>query len=219
MSLIAVTLAALCVALLSDAESAAAHAAYEESEPQFASVLDASPERILLRFSQELFRREGANTITLTNVESGGLIPLGQVEISNADRHVMSAPVLQSLPHGRYEASWTNLSAEDGDADSGIYPFYVGRQPSEAEVAHDRETAAALLIVYPGDQPSPAEAETTATTVTATVVRSVSDPATSDGTIGVGVWIWLAIGVVASGGLLAMVWRTRDQQAASQADG
>ncbi len=207
--LLAVSLAALGLGLFAGFRPASAHAAYEESEPPFAAVLEASPERILLRFTQELFRREGANTITLTNLDTAAPVRLGQIEIANQDRHVMSAAVLESLTVGRYEVAWTNLSAEDGDADTGAYPFYVGREPTAAEVESDRETAIALLITYPGDKSLEVEDANTAVTVTPTVVRGANDSEAVGGGIGLGVWIWLAIGVVAAGGLLATLRRSR----------
>lgn len=210
-SLVAVALAALAAALLISVDRAIAHAVYEESDPPFAAVLDTPPERIMLRFSQELFRREGANTISLTNIDSGGSISLGAVEIANEDRHVMSAAVRETLPNGRYEVAWTNLSAEDGDADQGSYPFYVGRDPTAEEIKLDRETAVSLLITYPGDEPPEEEDASTTAAATPTVVRRPNETEAAGGGIGAGVWIWLVIGGGASGVLLASLWRSRGQ--------
>lgn len=55
------------------------------------------------------------------------------------------------MPPGRYLVSWTNLSADDGDDDDGVYPFHVGREPTADEVSADRALAQDLLIPYPGD--------------------------------------------------------------------
>lgn len=174
---------------------ATAHAAYESSTPAFAQVLDRSPSEISIRFTQELFRREGANGIVLTNVDSGSEVRLGKPEIDNEDRHMMTVAVVESLAPGRYVVTWTNLSAEDGDSDSGSYPFYVGRSPSLTEVDEDRLNAAELLIVYPGDE-ALSDSEQQATPKRApTVVRSES----SDGaSLGAGPIIWLVVGIAAA---------------------
>ena len=68
------------------APSVSAHAAYESSSPEFAQVLSQSPSEISIRFTQELFRREGANAITLTHVGSGTDVPVEEPAIDNDDR-------------------------------------------------------------------------------------------------------------------------------------
>ena len=207
-----VGLTALLAALVAGLQSAGAHAAYAESEPAFAAVLETSPDRIELRFTQELFRREGANSIALTHAESGATIRLGEVEIANQDRHIMAVLVLEPLAAGRYEVNWTNLSAEDGDADSGSYPFYVGRQPMSEEAQLDREIAAELLIAYPGDEPPEAEQPTSVARAAPAVVRGAAGPDTDGGGVGVGVWLWFALGLVAVALLVAVLWQARRGQ-------
>ena len=157
--------AALASAALMPGGDAAAHAAYASSEPAFGAVLERAPERISLTFSQELFRREGANAIEWAAAD-GEFSDAGEVEIGNADRRTMSV----ALPadergdwgEGRFVVRWRNLSADDGDADGGEFPFYVGRSPTGEEEALDREMAVALLISYPGDEPEGETAEAAA---------------------------------------------------------
>lgn len=203
---------ALLIALVASVEPARAHAAYEESEPAFAAVLETSPDRIELRFTQELFRREGANSIALTHAGTEASISLGEVEIANQDRHLMAASVLQPLAPGRYEVSWTNLSAEDGDTDSGAYPFYVGRQPTPEETQLDHEIAAELLISYPGDESPEVEEPTSAARAAPAVVRGAAGPDTDGGGVGVGVWLWFALGLIAVALLIAVLWQARGGQ-------
>ena len=209
-------LAALLAALVVSAQPAGAHAAYEESEPAFAAVLETSPDRIELRFTQELFRREGANSIALTQVETGASIRLGEVEIANRDRQVMTASVPEPLAAGRYEVSWTNLSAEDGDADSGSYPFYIGREPTPEERQLDREIAAQLLISYPGDEPPQDQEPTSAASAAPAVVRGAAGAETEAGGIGVGVWLWFVLCLIAVGLLIAVLWQARLAQSATE---
>lgn len=174
---------------------ASAHAAYDSSSPEFAEVLSEPPSEIRLRFTQELFRREGANAITLTYLDGETEVRLGNPRIDNEDRHVMTASVIEDLEPGRYLVSWTNLSAEDGDSDSGSYPFYVGRSPSPVEEQEDRLNAAELLIAYPGDDAESDGAQADVPQRTPTVVRS----ATSDNaSLGIGPIVWLVAGIAAA---------------------
>ena len=173
---------------------ASAHAAYESSSPAFAEVLSDAPTEIRITFTQELFRRAGANTIALTNTDLGSDIRLGEPEIDNDDRHVMTIPVEESLMPGRYLVSWTNLSAEDGDSDLGSYPFYLSRAPTPAEVQEDRQSATALLITYPDDESESASNEAQAEPQAPTVLRTDS---TGSASLGVGPIVWLALGAVA----------------------
>lgn len=129
---------------------AQAHAGYERSEPVFAAELAVTPTEINLWFTQELFRRAGANTITLMDGD-GTEWPTDTVVLDDNDRHHLWADILQPLPSNRYLVQWTNLSAEDGDADEGTYVFYVGRAPTADERETDRALAADLFIPYPSE--------------------------------------------------------------------
>ena len=130
---------------------AEAHAGYDRSEPSFAAELDSTPMRIDLWFSQELFRREGANTIRLVDTE-GVELPLSEATVDSSDRSHLFAELDGELPPGRYLVKWTNLSAEDGDNDTGTYPFYVAQSPDASDKAADQTLADELLIQFPGEQ-------------------------------------------------------------------
>ena len=145
-------LAALLLSLIGTTDPAAAHAGYRESSPAFAEELSAAPERIELRFTQQLFRRAGANTLELVG-PNGPLEWLGPGVIDNDDRGLLFLRLDALLSPGRYLVRWTNLSADDGDSDAGSYPFYVGRSATVEEQHLDRDLAADLLIPYPGDVP------------------------------------------------------------------
>ena len=208
LSLAAITL--VIAFTLTQTPRASAHAAYVESTPAFSEILNAAPSQVVLRFSQELFRRDGANTVTLQQVGDGGAlttIALGAAQIDNADRRTMSAEVRETLEAGRYRVSWTNLSSEDGDADSGWYHFYVGRHPTASEQAEDREQAQALLVTYPGDE---AEDEgAAAETGTQTVVNVVRADDRDGGGVGAGPIVWLAAGALAALAVAASLARQR----------
>ena len=191
-----VVLAALS-ALLATPTPAAAHAAYASSTPAFGEVLDAAPAQIELRFTQQLFRREGANEIRLERSADSVKIPLSAVAIDNADRSAMRAdlPARQiPLPPGRYLVSWQNLSADDGDTDAGSYPFYIGQGPNAEDEAADRALAAALLISYPGDAPDGAATESETEQRPPAVIRREAEPT---GGIAASSVAWLALGAAA----------------------
>ena len=209
------TIAALTLAALMPGEDAAAHAAYAASEPAFGAVLERAPERVSLTFSQELFRREGANAIEWAAADGGGagdFSDAGEVSISNADRRTMSValPAGGGWSEGRFVVRWRNLSADDGDADDGEFPFYVGRSPTAAEEALDREMAVALLIAYPGDEPVEEAAEAAAAPAPRPV-RLVEDAET--GGLSAFAAAWLAAGIAAGVlvvGVSARRWRRVD---------
>lgn len=195
--LIALILAAAASWLHSSPTSA--HAAYESSIPAFAEQLSESPTEITIRFTQELFRREGANTMELARTTSSDLLDvyeIGPVQISNDDRKVMTAEVKVELPPGRYGVLWSNLSAEDGDEDSGWLIFYVSADPEPWQIQEDRKIAQELLIAYPGDTEEDPSATDTPSPVTPTVVRTAEGD--SEVSLGVGPIIWLALGALAA---------------------
>ena len=173
---------------------ALAHAAYESSSPAFAEVLDESPDQISIRFTQELFRREGANAISVQHADSGEQVAVGSAKITNDDRRLMAVDVRAPLAPGRYLVSWTNLSAEDGDEDSGAYPFYVASHPTNSEQSDDRRIAADLLITYPGDEPQQQAADPTPTPSAPAVVRTDESPEPG---LGVGPIVFLGVGIAA----------------------
>ena len=144
--LLAAAVLGLVVAWAAPGE-AAAHAAYLESTPAYAEEVSASPGEISVRFTQDLFRREGANTITLRG-EDGSTVVVGAPVVDNDDRRRLSVVVLTPLAAGRYEVSWTNLSADDGDDEAGSFPFYVGRSATAAEGETDVQLAVEQLIDF-----------------------------------------------------------------------
>ncbi len=172
----AVFLAALLVGGLQP-HSVLAHAAYARSAPAFAAELPASPDRVDLWFTQELFRREGANTLTLEDAD-GRAWPLAPAVVDPDDRTHLSADLSPPLSPGRYLLRWTNLSADDGDDDAGVLPFYVGIRPTPAQVEDDRALARDLLIPYPGDRPpAGAASEGTAAPSPTTVAPPLAEAA------------------------------------------
>lgn len=101
-----------------------AHAAYERSSPGAGSVVSVAPERVDIWFTQELFRRAGANTITVTGPD-GQRVDTGEAEIDSADRKRLSIALLPAVPPGIYTVAWASLSSTDGDPAEGSFTFTV----------------------------------------------------------------------------------------------
>jgi methionine-rich copper-binding protein CopC len=183
------------------ARIAEAHAAYRESTPAFAAELAESPSRLEVSFSQQLFRQEGANAITLTN-EAGEPIALRSTLIDNEDRRRLVVEVPGELPPGRYLMSWRNLSADDGDDDEGTSSFYVGRSPTEVERDLDRALAEDLLIPYPGDVTDEIVDDSNTSAPPPPTLQVAADDE-RDGGVGAGVVVLAVLGGLAATGLVA----------------
>ncbi len=177
-----------------------AHASYVRSEPAFAAELTKAPDRIDLWFSQQLFRRQGANRIRLLD-STGAARLLSEALIDSADRQHLFAEVTEPLPPGRYVVEWTNLSAEDGDDDSGRYPFYVASIPAVADEANDRVLAEELLIPFPGDEPNLKQAEGAEADTIDPVTLPLAEEL-DDGGIGAGPIALAIVSVIAVAGLV-----------------
>ena len=180
-----------------------AHAAYDRSQPAFAEELSQSPVRLDLWFNQELFRQEGANTITLHD-QDGRAWPTSELVLDRDDRRHVYAALTDVLPPGRYLLAWSNLSADDGDDDAGRSVFYVGRSATAAETEEDRALAADLLIPYPGDIDAEDSAQASATPAPPAPPRPVAfDAEESDGGIDGTVIGFGVVSLIAIVGLIA----------------
>ena len=131
-------------------ETSLAHAAYTDSFPRYAEELQSQPEEIVLHFTQELFRRVGSNTITVTH-EAGTIIEVNQATIDNDQRKHLHAKIRGVMEPERYIIEWTNLSAEDGDQNTGRLPFYLGRSASREERLADITLATEQLTNFPNE--------------------------------------------------------------------
>ena len=150
MRLLAVVSLGIVIAWFASHETSLAHAAYAESSPHYAEELQYQPTEIVLYFTQELFRRMDSNTITVTH-ETGTKVEIGPAIIDNEQRKRLYAEVHGVMESGRYIVEWENLSAEDGDNDSGQFPFYLKRSPTEKERIADITLATEQLINFQKD--------------------------------------------------------------------
>lgn len=128
---VAIVLGAAVLALLPVAPPRAlAHAEYERSTPGADGVVRTSPARIDVWFTQELFRRAGANELRVLT-EDGRRVDDAQPVVDDADRSQLSVQVAEELGPGVYTVEWRSLSALDGDTAEGSFRFTV--DPSAPE--------------------------------------------------------------------------------------
>src|SRR5579864_8501234 len=79
----------------------------------------------------------GANVITVTGPD-GSQVDDGNTVIDDSNRLHFSVGLKPNLPAGRYLVSFKTLSDQDGEMDHGSYAFYVGVQPTAAQLAQDK---------------------------------------------------------------------------------
>ena len=102
----------------------AAHANLAESDPAANSVLDAPPERVVIRFTEPL---EAALSEIRVLDSDGERVDLGDNALDPGDLTVMSVSV-GALDNGTYTVAWTNVSTVDGHRVRGAFLFSV-REP------------------------------------------------------------------------------------------
>lgn len=117
------SVAAILVIAATAPRVAEAHAELERSNPAPDSVIPKAPDELEIWFTQELFRREGANTIVVEGPE--GRADDGNLVIDSTHREHLTVGLLPDLPAGEYRVSWTSLSAIDGDAAEGSFVFTI----------------------------------------------------------------------------------------------
>lgn len=111
----------------------AAHAEHERSLPAANAVINTSPDTVQIWFTQELFKREGANTIVVEGPD--GRVDDATPILDDADREHLTVGLASGLPPGVYEVTWTSLSAIDGDSAEGSWSFTIDpdAEPSTPE--------------------------------------------------------------------------------------
>jgi methionine-rich copper-binding protein CopC len=138
---------------------ARAHGEIERSDPAADAVLPAAPAEVHIWFSQELFRREGANMIKVSGPD-GARVDGGDTQIDDDDRKHAFVSLQPNLPPGFYTVSWRNLSVEDGHEGSGEFSFTVEPAAGEAAPQSSPPAAQQAATETPLPSPTPAPAPT-----------------------------------------------------------
>ncbi len=123
-------LLALLVLLVSPPATVEAHANYVESDPAANSVLEDSPERVTIRFTEPL--EPDLSEIQVFDTQ-GVRVDEGDSAVDLSDPLVMSVSV-RSLADGTYTVAWKNVSTVDGHGRRGAFVFSVG-EPISADAA------------------------------------------------------------------------------------
>jgi methionine-rich copper-binding protein CopC len=131
-----VTVAAVLAGLLVWRAAVFAHAAYDHSTPGESAVIAAAPERVEIWFNGPLVP-DKPNRITVNGPDKKDVAE-GTVEIGGKDNMMASVRLKPDLPDGRYTVTW-KVYALDGMRAEGSYRFYVNVQPTDAELAEDRQ--------------------------------------------------------------------------------
>ena len=121
---------ALIVLLVSAPGAVEAHANYVESDPAANSVLEDSPERVTIRFTEPL--EPDLSEVQVFDAQ-GVRVDEGDSAVDPSDPLVMSVSV-RSLADGTYTVAWKNVSTVDGHGRRGAFVFSVG-EPISADAA------------------------------------------------------------------------------------
>ena len=108
-----------------------------------------APERVEIWFTQELFRREGANVIEV-RAPSGERADAGDPVVDDRDRTHLSVGLAPGLPAGRYAVDWQTLSAVDGDTARGSFAFTL--DPDALEPAERAAGASSAPAATPAEE-------------------------------------------------------------------
>ena len=143
----------LAVLAFAGTATALAHSQYDHSEPAADARIPRAPTRVDVWFTQELFRREGANTLTV-HAPDGRRVDDGVPVIDDSDRTHLSVGLSGPLEAGAYHVTWTSLSAIDGDSADGFFVFTVdpsAPEPTAVSTVPDRDDSPPSTVRSGGD--------------------------------------------------------------------
>ncbi|MEX2246450.1 MAG: copper resistance protein CopC [Dehalococcoidia bacterium] len=176
--LAAAFLIALVAAILTHTTSVSAHAQYKSSTPGKGEIIEVSPARVEITFTQEVQKVSGSYSIDVTR-DRGASVATGPADVDDDDRHVMSVPLQSDLEAGRYVVNWTNVSDDDGDPNEGAFSFYIRAQPNAVDLENDRQ----LDTLGENEPTTPApQATEAAQTQAASTPATASPTSAADGT-------------------------------------
>ena len=144
------------------------HADYDRSVPAADAVVLQAPQQVQVWFTQELFRREGQNSLEVYGPDEQR-VDLDDFAIDDDDRTLMTVSLPPDLANGIFTVRWRSLSADDGDEADGEFQFTIQADEPTAEAVQPTDTAEAAPTAAPtaaavNTQPSPtntAQAEST----------------------------------------------------------
>lgn len=129
-----------------------AHADYLRSEPGAGAVVATPPARVEIWFTQDMFRRAGANWIRVTGPD-GADAHIGEAVIDDDDRRHLTVALRPDLISGEYTVTWHTLSAEDGDEEEKSFTFTL--DPQAAATSTPQSPAATPTAPAPRPEAGP----------------------------------------------------------------
>jgi methionine-rich copper-binding protein CopC len=197
---ISIVLCAALAAVVIGTSTASAHARYKSSTPGKGEVLAASPASVTINFTQDVQKITGTYGIDVLDA-AGANVTAGPPALNDNDRSQMTVPLQPSLPPGRYVVEWKNISDADGDPFAAAFAFYVGTEPTEADVAADRvlaeEEGAEETPSVEAATPSPVVGTAVSASPQATSTRAAAAGNDDDGGNDSAVWFIIIGGVIA----------------------
>lgn len=136
-----------------------AHADYDNSVPAAGEVVSQAPQQVQVWFSQELFRREGQNSLEVYGPDDQR-VDQDDAAIDDDNRELMTVSLQSDLPNGVYTVRWRTLSADDGDDAEGEFQFTIQADEPEPEATPTAASTLAPTATEEADQPSPTDTAT-----------------------------------------------------------
>jgi copper transport protein len=149
LAFVAVLLAGLVALGVAGAAVASAHASLLKSDPSDGQILDSSPDRIVLTFTEP-------PDLTLTTIgvvsSSGANVDVGPVKAGPAPR-TAEVDVTKPLEDGVYTVTWRTVSTTDGHVTANAFTFGIGVEPGSVPTggtSHVEETPAPSALSVAG---------------------------------------------------------------------
>lgn len=123
-----------------------AHAAarFDHSSPGPEAVLSASPGRVEI-YTRRATSADPADTQVIVVDGDKRRVDWGDSAVDPADHQHITVSLEPGLASGRYIVSFKTRGENDLDHDGGQYAFYVGMQPSAADLAADKSLTLTTL--------------------------------------------------------------------------
>ncbi len=125
-----------------------AHADYDRSVPSADEVVSQAPQQVQVWFTQELFRREGQNSLEVYGPDDQR-VDQDDAAIDDDDRTLMTVSLQSALADGVYTVRWRTLSADDGDEAEGEFQFTIQADEPGAEATPTAAPTKAAENVQP----------------------------------------------------------------------
>ena len=155
-----------------------AHSDYDRSVPAADEVILQAPQQVQVWFTQELFRREGKNSLEVYG-PGQQRIDLDDAAIDDDDRKLMTVSLPPDLANGVYIVRWRTLSADDGDDANGEFQFTVDADEPTAEAGQPADSSDSVSTAVPTTEPTDeptAAAENTQPAPTTTAQIEQAEP-------------------------------------------